>query len=73
MTTTRNDLAKAKLLLLVYSGKECIEDGIWVDCNGTSYKKLIADILVEEGHFEKEEGKYIPYSLYLCNGDNWLE
>lgn len=74
MTTSRSDLIKAKLLLLVFSGKECKPEGKhsdWVLCNGTLYGRYMVEELVKEGHFYFEDDKYIP-STTLYNWD-WFK
>jgi len=65
MTSVR-ELAKAKLLLLVYSGYECkLDEDIWVLCNKTLYKSYLADELVGEGHFTKENNSYSASTKHL--------
>jgi hypothetical protein len=72
MTTSRSDLIRAKLLLLVYSGYECIPDGMWVKCNNYLYKQYMADELVREGHFLIEDGKYIMSGPDYLR-DDWFD
>lgn len=74
MVTSRSDLVKAKILLLVFSGKECKpedENSDWVMCDKTLYRKYIVEELVKEGHLYFEDGKYVP-STTLYNWD-WFK
>lgn len=75
MSTSRSDLAKAKLLLLIYSGKVFKDDGIWVICENSKeslYKKHLMEDLVKEGHVEYDGTFYkIPEHLNYLK-DDWI-
>lgn len=73
MSTSRSDLVKAKLLLLVYSGKQFLSDGVWVSCGDTLYKQYIMDDLVKEGHVVLENGVYKAQEHLGYLVDEWIK